>query len=154
MAKHKTTFDAVYSGMLLELNLGTNTGKSNMSGSITRQNPQSNVQTNPAGVQGGVDMKFAGNPKFAQPVTTVPGTTTQQAAVNKPQQQKPGVQTKNVTSNPTATQIDPKEMEEFTNLLSLRKTNPEQFNTDIQRIAKDRDPSKFGRLIAVLAPPK
>lgn len=145
MAKYKTTFDAVYSGMLLELNLGTNTGKSNMSGSVT----QSNVQTNPAGVQGGVNMKFTDNPKFAQPVTTVPGTTTQQSAINNPQKQKQGIQTKNVASNPTAAQIDPKEMEEFANLLSLRETDRIRFNKDMQELSKN--PKRFSGFIDFVA---
>jgi hypothetical protein len=135
MSENKTAFDKVYGDILLELNFGKG-GMSNMSGNTQQQsNPAAgNVANTP--VQGGVDMKFAGKPKFA---STTPGASTQAAAAANTQQ--PGLGA-NAVTNPAT---DPQEIEEFTNLLSSRQHNPQQFSQATQKLSQD--PVRFSRFV-------
>jgi len=136
MSENKTAFDKVYGDILLELNFGRG-GMSNMSGNTQQQsNPAAgNVANTP--VQGGVDMKFAGKPKFA---STTPGASTQAAAAAANTQQ-PGLGA-NAVTNPAT---DPQEIEEFTNLLSSRQHNPQQFNQATRKLSQD--PVRFSRFV-------
>lgn len=121
MPRKPTTFDNVYSNIILELNMGKG-GMSNMSGQqgMAAGNAPAGVS---APAQSGVKMKFAGNPKFSSQTPgagiqpTVPG-----ASMNP--------------ANPAGVQ-DPNEIDEFTNLLNTRQQNPAEFQKAYQQIAQD-----------------
>ena len=123
MSRKQTTFDKVYGNIILELNMGKG-GIGNMSG---QQQQGTNTSSVPAGVSAtpkpGVQMKFS------------PQTPGAASATTNPQQGQ----------NPAVTQ-DPKEIQEFTNLLSTRQKNPAQFQKLYQQILSSQDPKRIERI--------
>jgi len=127
MAKKQTVFDKVYNNILLELDFSKG-GISNQSGVQSQ-----GAGMAPAGVNAkpntGTQMKFAGKPKFSP---TTPGAANQAQAQTSTNPQQPQQQ-------------DPAEMAYFQNLLTLRQTNPAQFQTDSQKLSQD--PDSFNRFL-------
>lgn len=125
MSRKQTTFDKVYGNIILELNMGKG-GIGNMSG---QQQQGTNASSIPSGVSAtpkpGVQMKFSPQTPGAASTTT------------NPQQGQ----------NPAVTQ-DPKEIQEFTNLLSTRQKNPAQFQKSYQQISQD--PERNARFLDFL----
>ena len=126
--KKITFFENAYNEILSELDFS----KGGLNGANNKNIPAATNQTQQNGnqpqVQGGVKMQFSNNNN-----------------VNNNQQ----TPNNNVNNNTPQTQnTDPQETQQFTELMKLRQTNPDQFNAHTQEISKD--PDTFSRFVDFL----